>query len=45
LSDLRHFAGGFVERFVAFFILGEIEKKARLLEVGAVLLPRLDDVF
>jgi hypothetical protein len=45
LSDLGDFAGRFAERFLALFIFGEIEKEARLFELGAILLPRVEDVF
>jgi hypothetical protein len=39
LGDFADLGGGFVESFLALLVLREIEKKARLLELGAVLLP------
>jgi hypothetical protein len=45
LRDLRDFSGGFVERFFALLVFGEIEKKARLFQLGAIFFPGLQDGF
>jgi hypothetical protein len=45
LTDLRHFSGGLAERLFALFVFGEIEKEARLFQLGAILLPRVEDVL
>jgi hypothetical protein len=45
LTDLGDFAGSLTEGLLALFVLREIEKEARLFEVGAILLPRIEDVF
>jgi hypothetical protein len=45
LRDLGDFGRRFVQRFFALFVFGEIEKKTRLFELGAILLPRVQDVF
>jgi hypothetical protein len=45
LGDLRDFAGRFAERLFALLVFREIEKEARFFEVGAILLPRIEDVF
>jgi hypothetical protein len=45
LRDLGNFDGGFVQRLFAFFVFGEIEKKTRLFELGAILLPRFQNGF
>ena len=42
---MRDLAGGFAERLFAFLVFGEIEKEARLFELGAILLPRLQNAF
>jgi hypothetical protein len=39
LSDLRYFTGCLAERFFALLVFGEIEKEARLLQLGAILRP------
>jgi hypothetical protein len=45
LTDPGDFAGSLIEGLLALFVLREIEKEARLFEVGAILLPRIEDVF
>jgi hypothetical protein len=45
LSDLRHLGRGFAKRLFAFLVPRQIEKEARVFELGAILVPRIDDVF
>jgi hypothetical protein len=45
LSNLGDFGRGLVQRFFVFFVLGDIEKEARLFEAGLILFPGIDDVL
>jgi hypothetical protein len=45
LCHLGDLGSRFVQRFLAFFVDRQIEKKTRLLKTGAVLLPSVDDIF
>jgi hypothetical protein len=45
LGDFADLGGRFAERLFALLVLREIEKEARLFELGAVLLPRVEGVL
>ena len=44
-TDGGNFSRGFAQRVVALFVFGDIEKKPRFFEVGAVLRPGVNDAF
>lgn len=44
-TDGGNFRRGFVQRVFALFVFGDIEKKTRFFEVGAVLRPGVNDAF
>ena len=45
LGNGGDFAARFVQRFFAFFILGDVEKKTRLCQVGVMFFPAVENVF
>jgi hypothetical protein len=45
LGDLGDFGGRLGERLLALLVPGEIEKEARLFQLGAIFLPRIEGVL
>ena len=45
LSNLGHLCRRFAERFVALFVLGDVEKETSLFESRSISFPGVDDVF
>jgi hypothetical protein len=44
-TDGGNFRCGFVQRVFTLFVFGDIEKKTRFFQIGAVLRPSINDAF